>query len=452
MALNGICAAILLTFAGSSQEVKTIIGTAAFRERIALPPGAVFEATLEDVSRAGAPAEVLGRVRMEKPGSPPFRFSIQYDPSRIVESHTYSVRARVLAGDRLMFTTDQQYPVLTHGNGNEVTMMLMQRPPVSSLGELPASFTGQLPCADCPGIRYVLNLFPGQSYYMQMTYLERNQNKPRDELGRWNMSEDGKRLTLYSCEETRERFAIRGPDVLRILDVQGQEIQSTLNFDLRRTASFERIEPRLEMSGMFQYMADAATFRECRSGQRWPVAMEKAYKGLESAYTKVRRQPGEEMMASVEGQVAMRPGMDRPVPTLVVERFTGVWPGETCGAPLAASPLEETYWKLTRLEGNPVTVAERQREPHIVLRKQETRVTGFGGCNNLTGSYRLSGHALIFGAIAATQMACPQGMDTEAAFFKALGKVRMWKIAGEHLELFDDGGNLVARFEGRALR
>ena len=45
----------------------SLTGTATYRERIALPPGAVFEATLEDVSRADAPAEVLGRTQMESP-------------------------------------------------------------------------------------------------------------------------------------------------------------------------------------------------------------------------------------------------------------------------------------------------------------------------------------------------------------------------------------------------
>ena len=49
-------------------------------------------------------------------------------------------------------------------------------------------------------------------------------------------------------------------------------------------------------------------------------------------------------------------------------------------------------------------------------------------------------------------MACVQGMDTEAAFFKALDKVRTWKILGQHLELYDAGGNMLARFEARPLR
>lgn len=46
-------------------------GTATYRERIALTPDAVFEAMLEDVSRADAPAVVIGSVRIGKPGQVP---------------------------------------------------------------------------------------------------------------------------------------------------------------------------------------------------------------------------------------------------------------------------------------------------------------------------------------------------------------------------------------------
>jgi putative lipoprotein len=51
-------------------------GCAFYRERIALLPGAVFEATLEDVSRADAPAEVLGRVSLDAGSGSPYAFSI----------------------------------------------------------------------------------------------------------------------------------------------------------------------------------------------------------------------------------------------------------------------------------------------------------------------------------------------------------------------------------------
>lgn len=111
----------------SAQQTLSIDGTVAYRERMALPPDAVFEATLEDVSRADAPATIIGQARIEQPGNPPFRFTIQYDPTQIQPNHIYSVRARITEGGRLLFTTDQRYQVLTQGHGSEIGMMMLRR-------------------------------------------------------------------------------------------------------------------------------------------------------------------------------------------------------------------------------------------------------------------------------------------------------------------------------------
>ena len=126
----GFLAAALILIqpvAAMGQGMLSIEGTATYRERMALPPDAVFEATLEDVSRVDAPSSVLGQARIEQPGNPPFHFTIQYDPTQIQPNHIYAVRARVLAGERLLFTTDQRYQVLTQGHGSEIAMMVLRR-------------------------------------------------------------------------------------------------------------------------------------------------------------------------------------------------------------------------------------------------------------------------------------------------------------------------------------
>jgi len=46
-----------------------------------------------------------------------------------------------------------------------------------------------------------------------------------------------------------------------------------------------------------------------------------------------------------------------------------------------------------------------------------------------------------------TFMACPEGMDTERDFIGVLEQVRSWRILGNHLELIDGSGNLLARLE-----
>jgi len=227
-----------------------------------------------------------------------------------------------------------------------------------------------------------------------------------------------------------------------------------LNYELRRTQDQPSLEPRLSMRGMYKYFADVGRFTECLIRQNWPVAQEKDNAALESAYTKARRQPGEELLVSLEGHVALRPKMEGAgqQPTLVVERFMGVWSGETCGARFATERLENTYWKLTRLGNDAVIVGVKQREPHVILNPETRRVGGSGGCNRLVGGYTLDGDKLTFSQMAGTMMACPDGMDTEKSFLAALREGKQWKIVGQDLELFDAAGTLVARFEARHMK
>jgi heat shock protein HslJ len=118
----------------------------------------------------------------------------------------------------------------------------------------------------------------------------------------------------------------------------------------------------------------------------------------------------------------------------------------------SASSLEDTYWKLTRLGNAAVTIASKQQEPHFILNSQLRRVSGSGGCNRMTGSYDLNGHHLVFSQMAATMMACTQGMETEAAFLEVLNRVAAWKITGQKLELYDGSGNAIASFEAQYMK
>ena len=122
--------------------------TATYRELIALPPEAVLEATLEDISRADVQAELLGSVRIENPGSPPFHFEFAYDPARIQANHSYAMRARITVQGRLWFTTDQVYPVLTRGHGQEVELLLRRTGGAAVASPLPLTLFITAPCMD----------------------------------------------------------------------------------------------------------------------------------------------------------------------------------------------------------------------------------------------------------------------------------------------------------------
>jgi heat shock protein HslJ len=118
-------------------------------------------------------------------------------------------------------------------------------------------------------------------------------------------------------------------------------------------------------------------------------------------------------------------------------------------APRASSSdrtLENTYWKLVELGGAKALAFEREREAHVILQREPGRVVGSGGCNRLTGTYVLDGASLTFSRVAATMMACAQGMEQERAFLDALGAARIWRVAGDALELADASGAVLARF------
>lgn len=93
-------------------NVPEITGRAHYRARITMPAAAVFEATVEDVSRADAPSEVIGSLRMTRLDPPPFRFAIPYDPAKVIPGHRYVVRARITLDEVTRFRTTTVYPVL----------------------------------------------------------------------------------------------------------------------------------------------------------------------------------------------------------------------------------------------------------------------------------------------------------------------------------------------------
>jgi copper homeostasis protein (lipoprotein) len=322
--------------------------------------------------------------------------------------------------------------------------------PEPALGALPATFAGLLPCADCVGIRCQINLLREGAYVQRMTYLRDGRDESRYELGRWSLSEDGRTLTLEGGKENTA-WAVEDARTLRKLGRDGRPIASRLPSELTRRPGVEPLEPRLRLTGMFRYGADAARFRDCRSRLEWPVTMSDDYQALERAYSGQRAAPGADLMVILDGRIEPRPRMEGAgtEPTLVVERFIRAAPGERCPEPAVVAGLENTRWRPLRIAGREVTLAGRG-EPWIELDPLAERVTGSGGCNRIAGGYQTGPGTLRFGRIISTRMACPE-MEGETAFLRALADTRRYRIRGRMLELLDDRGRLLAELEERSL-
>ena len=317
--------------------------------------------------------------------------------------------------------------------------------------QLPALFAGTLPCADCAGIRYELDLRANNADVLRMTYLGREPVITVEDLGHWSIEAD-KVLTLDGAKDDPQGWAIRDVDTLSKLDRSGEPIVSQSNYTLVRQAEYAALEPQLTLRGMYRYVADAATFEECATGLKLPVAAEGDNVALQTGYASTRHDPGMPVLASVEGRIAPRPAMegDQLVDSLIVDRFQRFWPNESCGARGVTHELASTRWVLTRLNDEPVDASKLQREPFIALEGNERRVFGNGGCNRVVGGYQLDGDKIVFTPLALTRMACPDAAF-ETAFETALAAAARWNITGAHLELFDANGVVVARFEERNL-
>jgi heat shock protein HslJ len=104
------------------------------------------------------------------------------------------------------------------------------------------------------------------------------------------------------------------------------------------------------------------------------------------------------------------------------------------------------HWKLSQIGGETVDwKGEKEREPHILLVKEEKRFYGNGGCNYLAGFFDIRKKGTIsFTRIGNTKMACLK-METERQLLEALSNADRYFTDGLILELYHKDV-LLARF------
>ena len=469
--LKRIFGAGIILFSASAAAAQVVGGTATYRERIAPPPDARLEAVLLDVSRMDVPAIELGRAEIENAGAPPYSFEIAYDPAMIDPAARYTVRATLWAGERMMFTTDTAVPVLTQGAPERAEIVMVRvgadaasakdagvDGPATTYGlTLPASFSGQLPCADCAGVAHHLDLWPDQSFHLSRTWIGgAGDDATQSDLGLWSAVPEKNAIRLWGLGDAPALWRVVDRQTLRQLDLEGNPIESDLNYALTGDGTLTEADLKdVFLGGMMTYMADAAMFTECVTGKRYPIAQEGEYLALERAYLAQTGAPGAPLYVHVEGDLAMRPAMEGPDKRhLVVDRFIRTRPGITCERQRADASLTGTYWRIDSLRGAEVTRASEAREPHLVLSGgEELRYAATMGCNQMVGGFSRDGNDLSLGPAAATMMACPPPLDgMERDLAGVLQDAAAYDISGETLMLKDAGGEVIALMTARYMR
>jgi len=435
-------------------DTSAITGTASWRERTVLPPDAVFEATLEDVTRADAPPTVIARQRLAPVRSLPCAVEIPYDPGKIQPKARYVVRATVQAG-KARWVTRAIVPVLTHGAGSKVELEL-KRLSLSAAAAAPApvaavvpptgTFEGVLPCPDCEGLRKRLSLFADGAFQLRTEPLGRTEGV-RDAFGSWTLSSDGRVLALAGGGDSLAYFEVKDADHLTELDAQGSPFPGPGDFDLGRAAAPSSFEPRGTVTGLLTYKAATGSFEECLTGRRLTVAAD-GDPTLADAYRRETK-GGAAVLAVVEGRIVQGQGRRAtPSSVLVVEKLVELRPGGSCPTRLETATLERTYWKLTQVAGAelPRTTPRGRREAYLVFGSDQGRLVGSDGCNAVVGEYAIEGARISFGRLSGTSRACDPAESPDQDFRRALAEAAAWRTVGPTLELLNDRGQRLARF------
>jgi putative lipoprotein len=110
-----------------SSGAGVVSGSVTYGERMALPPDAVVEVTLSDVSVQDAAASIIAQATVVAAGREvPLPFELRYDPKKIHPTGWYAMRAAIRREGRLIFTSDTVYRVITHGNPTQVDLHLVR--------------------------------------------------------------------------------------------------------------------------------------------------------------------------------------------------------------------------------------------------------------------------------------------------------------------------------------
>ena len=115
-------------------------------------------------------------------------------------------------------------------------------------------------------------------------------------------------------------------------------------------------------------------------------------------------------------------------------------------SPAAGTKLYGTHWMLAELDGKPAAPGEG-KPVHLVLHKKG-KLSGFAGCNQVTGTYIAQQGAMQFTPAATTMKMCSQPvMQQEQAFLAALKATTAYQVNGNTLELLN-GDKPLAKLAG----
>lgn len=152
-----------------------------------------------------------------------------------------------------------------------------------SIEELPVTYSGIIPCADCPGVEIGIHLEDNFQFHEIQWYVDRGPN-PFTATGRWVLQEDT--LTLYDEENNTLKSFLYSDEQLTMLDTEGNKITGELADNYVLSKSHEETSIRQRHN---QMKKEGVTFVSNGNEPFWSVQIneddEINYQTPESSWT-----------------------------------------------------------------------------------------------------------------------------------------------------------------------
>jgi heat shock protein HslJ len=101
----------------------------------------------------------------------------------------------------------------------------------------------------------------------------------------------------------------------------------------------------------------------------------------------------------------------------------------------AMSGFAEGKWVLENLNGQEVQVPKGTETPYIATDSTGESISGFAGCNRLSGGVKIAGDSISFPGLLSTRMYCVETQMLENSFLDALRATRTFTVKGDVLTL-----------------
>lgn len=107
-------------------EMMTISGSVSCMERVTILPTFELKVRLVSLDAPGGADAVIAEQVIKPVNEFPVHFSFEYDNSKLSDQGSYGLEAKLLSQDTVLFTTDTQYRVLTHGQSAQADIVIVR--------------------------------------------------------------------------------------------------------------------------------------------------------------------------------------------------------------------------------------------------------------------------------------------------------------------------------------